>query len=217
MRSGSVARILALSSVLALACAKPHFPGYVIEPYEPETTPGDEAVLPPPTDLTARCREIVAIEVRKAERALVARCADGDSVRVKAAFGREPRGRKRHRGDMRTPEGHYRVAGPPRESRFHLFVPLDYPSEADAEAALAEGLISEAERDAILRARAEQRLPPQGTSLGGHIGLHGEGARWQGDSETGLNWTHGCVGMSDRDIEFLSSRVSTGTPVTILP
>lgn len=217
MRSGRKARILALAGAIVAGCARPHFPGYVIIPYEVETVPGPEIVVEPPTDPSARCRQIVAIEVRKAERSLLARCNDGEQVKVRTAFGREPRGPKRHQGDMRTPEGHYRVAGPARQSRYHLFVPLDYPSVADAERGLSEGLITASERDAIARAAEALRLPPQGTRLGGHIGLHGEGARWQGDSENGLDWTHGCVAMSDRDIEFLAVRVSTGTPVTILP
>lgn len=212
-----VAQVLALAGAVAAGCAKPHFPGYVIEPYEEETQPGSELAVEPPSDPNARCRQIVSIEIRKSERALLARCADGDQVRVRAAMGREPRGQKQKKGDLRTPEGSYRVAGPARHSRFHLFLPLDYPSEADADRALAEGLITRAERDAIAKAREELRMPPQGTRLGGHIGLHGEGERWQGDSENGLNWTHGCVGMADRDIEFLSVRTSTGTPVTILP
>jgi hypothetical protein len=213
-----VAQILAVSSVIASGCARPHFPGYVIEPYEAETTPGEELALPTPdsSDPNRRCSRILAIEVRKAERALIAQCADGEPVRFRAAMGREPRGPKERHGDMRTPEGTYRVAGPPRASRFYLFVPIDYPAEHDADRALEAGTITKAERDEIVAAISSSRLPPQDTRLGGNLGIHGEGPRWQGDSE-GLNWTYGCVGLSDRDIEFLSTRVSTGTPVMIFP
>lgn len=217
-RARRVAQILALSSVIVAGCARPHFPGYVIEPTEGETPPGEQLALPTPdsADPNRRCRSIVAIEVRKAERALVAQCSDGEPIRFRAALGREPRGPKERRGDMKTPEGTYRLAGPPRSSRFHIFLPIDYPTEGDAERALRTGLITGAERDEILAARSADRLPPQDTRLGGHLGIHGEGPRWQGDS-AGLDWTHGCVGLADRDVEFLATRVSTGTPVIIVP
>ena len=213
-----VAQILALSSVVAFGCAKPHFPGYVIEPIEPETPPGEELSLPTPdsSDSNRRCSRVIAIEVRKSERSLVAQCADGEPIKFRAAMGREPRGAKERHGDMKTPEGTYRVAGPPRSSRFHLFLPIDYPGDRDAERALELGLITKGERDEIVAAWSEERLPPQDTRLGGNLGIHGEGSRWQGDTE-GLNWTYGCVGLADRDIEFLSTRVSKGTPVIILP
>jgi len=213
-----VAKILALSSVIALGCARPHFPGYVIEPIEPETPPGEELTLPTPdsSDPNRRCRSILAIEVHKSEHALVAQCADGEPIRFRAALGREPRGPKERRGDMKTPEGSYRVAGPARASRFHIFLPIDYPGESDAERALQLGLISDDERDQIIAAQSASRLPPQDTRLGGNLGIHGEGPRWQGDSG-GLDWTYGCVGLADRDIEFLATRVSTGTIVVILP
>jgi murein L,D-transpeptidase YafK len=213
-----VAQFLALSSALALGCARPHFPGYVIEPIEPETPPGEELALPTPdsSDPNRRCSRILAVEVRKSERSLTAQCADGEPIRFRAALGRDPSGPKERRGDMKTPEGMYRVAGPPRASRFYLFLPIDYPGEHDAERAVELGLISKAERDEIVAARSAERLPPQGTGLGGNLGIHGEGPRWQGDSQ-GLNWTYGCVGLADRDVEFLATRVSTGTPVIILP
>lgn len=217
-RTRRVAQILALSSAIALGCGRPHFPGYVIQPVEPETPPGEELALPVPEspDSSRRCHRILAIEIHKAERSLIAQCADGEPIRLRAAMGRDSNGAKERQGDMKTPEGAYRVAGPPRASRFHLFLPIDYPGEHDAERALRLGIISEQERDEIVAAREAERLPPQGTRLGGNLGLHGEGPRWQGDSH-GLNWTQGCVGLADRDIEFLSTRVSTGTPVLILP
>jgi len=217
-RARRVTQILALSSAIAAACARPHFPGYVIEPIEPETPPGAELALPTPdsADPNRRCRSVVAIEVRKSEHALVAQCSDGEPIRFRAALGREPRGAKERRGDMRTPEGTYRLAGPPRSSRFHIFLPIDYPAEGDAERALQLGLISSAEHDEIVAARSAERLPPQDTRLGGNLGIHGEGPRWQGDSAA-VDWTYGCVALADRDIEFLATRVTPGTPVIIVP
>jgi murein L,D-transpeptidase YafK len=162
------------------------------------------------------CPRIAHIEVRKRERRLVARCYSGPAVVMKVALGREPVGAKTSRGDHRTPEGSYVVSGPARRNRFHRFIPIDYPSRHDAEAALATGAITAAEHSRILARRAHDRPPPQDTALGGGLGLHGEGPRWQGES-LAVDWTFGCIAVRDHEIDFLAQRVKVGTPVWIVP
>jgi hypothetical protein len=172
----------------------------------------------PPAELPAAerpCDRIERLEVRKAERRLRVLCAGGGEREFPVALSREPAGAKRAQADQRVPEGAYRIAGPARSSRFHLFLPIDYPSPADADRALADAVITRAERDAIVRAHAEGRLPPQNTALGGSLGFHGEGDRWRGDLD--LDWTQGCVAVPDDVIELLAERAPTGTPVVILP
>jgi hypothetical protein len=115
-----------------------------------------------------------------------------------------------------VPEGVYHVAGPARPSRFHRFVPIDYPSPADADLALREGRLSRADHARVLAAHARGALPPQDTPLGGLLGFHGEGERWRGDSAD-LDWTYGCLALRDADLDFLAARVRRGTPVRILP
>jgi murein L,D-transpeptidase YafK len=132
------------------------------------------------------------------------------------ALGRRPEGPKRAEGDLRTPEGLYRISGAARASRFHRFLPFDYPSREDAERARAEGRITRAELARIEAALARGAPPPHDTPLGGHLGFHGEGARWRGDSEH-LDWTYGCIAMTDERIEFLATRTLPGTPVRIEP
>ena len=63
---------------------------------------------------------------------------------------------------------------------------------------------------------AAARMPPQDTALGGLLGLHGEGARWRGESK-GLDWTYGCIALADAELDFVIARVKKGTPLTILP
>jgi murein L,D-transpeptidase YafK len=113
------------------------------------------------------------------------------------------------------PEGAYRIAGPPRKSRFHVFIPIDYPSRADADRGLQEGLITKDVHAAIVSAHREGRLPPQDTPLGGVLGIHGEGTRWRGD--LALNWTTGCIAVTDPAIAQLSLLARPGTPVQITP
>lgn len=153
--------------------------------------------------------------VHKGERRLWAQCEGGAVVALAIALGRDPVGHKQRSGDHRTPEGHYRIAGPAVRSRFHRFVPIDYPSPADADAALAERRISRADHARILAAHRRGVPPPSDTPLGGEIGLHGEGARWRGES-SGLDWTYGCIALADADLDFLIARAHTGAPISIL-
>jgi murein L,D-transpeptidase YafK len=162
------------------------------------------------------CPRIAYIVVRKSEHLLLARCDAGTEIVMNVAIGRDPVGTKLGRGDQRTPEGNYRVSGPAMPSRFHLLIPIDFPSRRDADAALARGVITATEHAQILARREDDRPPPQNTALGGHIGLHGEGEAWEGESD-GLDWTYGCIAMRDAEIDFLAQRVRRGTPVWIQP
>ncbi len=152
----------------------------------------------------------------KTERTLRLLCEGGAVVQMRVALGREPEGPKRDAGDWRTPEGSYRISAPSRASRFHRFIPIDYPSLDDARLALDEGRISRDTFERIAAAHAQGVEPPGDTPLGGALGLHGEGERWRGDSED-LDWTYGCVALSDEEIDFIAERSPVGTPVVILP
>lgn len=197
--------VIAIAFALALAgCPKK------VPPPAPIPAPAPA----PPLDEAAACKRVVRIEVRKTARQLTAECTGGGRLVFPIALSRE-RGPKRVKGDRRMPEGEYRIAGPARTSRFHLFLPFDYPAPADAERALAEGLIDRAARDAIVQAHKKGRMPPQDTPLGGALGVHGEGPRWRGDLD--LNWTEGCIAVADHAIEQLARLVRRGTPIRIVP
>lgn len=161
------------------------------------------------------CLRIERIVVRKGERTLIAHCDGGARVSLRIGLGREPLGTKLRAGDQRTPEGTYRIAGRAERSRFHLFIPIDYPSREDALAALEEGRISRKTYERIRAALDRDQLAPQDTDLGGRLGFHGEGERWRGESPF-LDWTYGCISLADADIDFLAARISIGTPVLIL-
>jgi len=142
-------------------------------------------------------------------------CQEGGLRSFAVALSRNPEGAKRARGDERTPEGDYHVAGAARASRFHLFLPIDYPSPGDADRALAAREISQHTHRRILAAHAAGRMPPQDTRLGGLLGFHGEGERWRGDLD--LDWTEGCVALSNDAMSWLAKRAKRGTPVRIRP
>ena len=186
---------------VVLACAKPRGAA-------PPTPAPAPAVEPPP------CTRAERIEVVKSSRSLTVFCEGGATQTFPIALSRE-RGPKRKAGDDRIPEGEYRIAARPWKSRFHLFIALNYPSQADADRALAEGRITRQEHDAIDDAYRKGEMPPQDTPLGGEIGIHGEGDRWRGD--LAINWTAGCIAVSDPVVDHLAQLVRPGTPVRIAP
>lgn len=117
-------------------------------------------------------------------------------------------------GDETTPLGTFHVSWIDRHSRFGTFYGLDYPSAGVARRAYAEGKISEAELDAIVQALRQHRVPPQDTPLGGRLGIHGLG-RGDPKIQQALNWTDGCVALTNRDNQMLSRWVHLGTRVVI--
>ncbi len=130
------------------------------------------------------------------------------------AIGRGGTAETRHRGDRTTPLGSFRITRIYRESDYHLFLGLDYPTMRHARAARDDGTISRAEYRAYVDAYARQGRPPQGTALGGHIGIHGVG-----DGDTGfhrrVNWTNGCIALENEQIEALAELVDVGTRVYV--
>lgn len=162
------------------------------------------------------CRTIERIDVWKARRELRAQCERGAVLTMHVAIGRGDGKAKRFSGDQRTPEGQYAIAGLPRASRFHLFIPIDYPSPPDADRGLETGLVDASIHADIVEAHSQGRFPPQDTPLGGDIGLHGEGAAWQGATQE-RDWTLGCIAVTDAEIEQLAERIDVGVPVEIHP
>jgi len=162
------------------------------------------------------CDRITRIAIRKADRALVADCVNGAVFTTRVALGRSPVGPKNEMGDMKTPEGLYHITGPREPSRFHGFIPVDYPSVGDAERAVAARRLSREDYGRIVEAHRRGDLPPPDTPLGGMIGIHGQGERWR-EYSLELDWTFGCVAITDDALDFLADRVKPGIPVEILP
>jgi len=114
----------------------------------------------------------------------------------KVSLGREPVGPKEKQGDHKTPEGEYFVDEKVPNSRFHLALHLSYPSPADRE-------------------RAE-RLSVR---TGGDVEIHGlgKGFGWLGSLHRMIDWTDGCIAVTNDEIEEIYPRVKVGTPVEIRP
>ena len=113
------------------------------------------------------------------------------------------------RDHWRTPEGVFYVVDKRPRSEFYKALVLNYPTTADAERGLRQGLISQREYQAIVQAQQDRRMPPMGTELGGWIEIHGEG------TGGATNWTQGCVAVRNAVMNTLWGDVKVGTPVLI--
>jgi murein L,D-transpeptidase YafK len=149
------------------------------------------------------------IHILKAQRTLDYE-EDGAVVRsFRIGLGGAPVGDKERQGDSKTPEGELYVGWKLEQSRFHRFLGLSYPMPAHAERGQKAKLIDAKTAEAIRQAVAKKRPPPQNTRLGGDVGIHGGGSS--------VDWTLGCVAVTDEEIEWLFARVRVGDPVLIEP
>lgn len=114
----------------------------------------------------------------------------------KVALSRDSVGPKQRAGDHKTPEGSYVVDAKNAHSRFHLALHLSYPNRSD-------------------RARARKL----GVSPGSDVEIHGppNGYAWLGGSQRLVDWTDGCIAVSNPEIEEIWRMVPVGTAVKTLP
>jgi murein L,D-transpeptidase YafK len=146
------------------------------------------------------------MEVKQGEKTL--------AVLENIAIGRSGAGEKNHRGDDVTPIGDYRIGWINEKSMFRKFFGLTYPNVDNADSALKQGKIDLDTYQAIARAHSSGQIPPQDTELGGQIGIHGLGSANLSIHNT-TNWTHGCIALTNEQIDRLSQWIEKGTLVTV--
>lgn len=114
----------------------------------------------------------------------------------KIALGGNPVGPKERQGDNKTPEGTYIIDSRNRDSGYHLSLHISYPNERD-----------------------KMRAKELGVSPGGDIMIHGikNGLSWVGGFHTAVDWTEGCIAVTDVEIEEIDRLTPNGTIVEIRP
>ncbi|TXS95332.1 L,D-transpeptidase [Parahaliea maris] len=122
--------------------------------------------------------------------------------------------RDKRRGDEKTPLGEFHLTEIRTSERFDWFLGFDYPTLAIAERAWRKGGIGDGAYAAIRTAWRSGEPPPQDTVLGGHLGIHGLG---RGNLEVHLtvNWTNGCIALTNEQVLELVELVYPGTRVTV--
>ncbi len=115
--------------------------------------------------------------------------------RFPCELGRNPALQKQHAGDGATPEGKYRVTKVKKHgSKYYKALLLDYPNKYD--------------RERYTENKAGGAIPA-GAGPGGFIEIHGMGGK-------GMDWTEGCVALTNEDMDAVLQHVDVGTPVTIV-
>jgi murein L,D-transpeptidase YafK len=120
----------------------------------------------------------------------------------------------KQQGDDKTQLGNYRIAWVNNKSRFRTFYGFNYPSVEDADRALAEGRTTRTIANQIKAAHKQHKTPSQYTGLGGMLGIHGLG-RADPDVHERVNWTHGCIALTNQQIDRLGRWLTIGTVVLI--
>lgn len=124
-------------------------------------------------------------------------------------------GDKEVAGDHKTPEGTFyitekSVLSPADQYLGTRWMRLSYPNIEDSKRGLQQGLIDKSTYSSIVSSINNGLTPPQRTALGGGIGIHGGST-----PELGNDWTWGCVGLTNKDVEDFFNYVSVGTKVII--
>ena len=111
-------------------------------------------------------------------------------------FGANPKGHKVKKGDERTPEGIYTLDFKNPNSDFYRSIHISYPNEHDI-----------------------QRAKESGLDPGGLIMIHGQknGLGWLSSVTRQVNWTDGCIALSNSDMDEVWLAVDEGTPIEIKP
>ncbi|MBL4834934.1 MAG: L,D-transpeptidase family protein [Pseudomonas sp.] len=134
--------------------------------------------------------------IHKYERELQV-ISEGEVIRTfRVALGKQPVGHKQEVGDQRTPEGIYTIDWRHHSPDYNLSMHLDYPNLKDQTAAYKRGV-----------------------DPGGMIMIHGtpideEYPEWYFE---GLDWTNGCIALTNPDMRELWELVPDGTLVEIIP
>lgn len=158
----------------------------------------------------------VNIYVDIKSRTLIFRYSDEDLKKYRISTGpNTDLGDKEKEGDNRTPRGNFYICSkdvysPPKGYLGSRWMLLSYPNIEAAERGLDSGLIDEKTYNKVKSANLNKRVPPQNTILGSAIGIHG-GAK----KNLRKDWTAGCVGMYDKDVDEIFEFVKIGTSVFI--
>ncbi len=137
--------------------------------------------------------------IKKSTRMLYLSANDKIYKKYHISLGLIPKGAKEIEGDMKTPEGKYILDWRQESKLYNKSIHISYPSKKDI-------------------ARAKEL----NASAGGMIMIHGTPSNWSlspiGDwLPMLLDWTEGCIALSNDDMEEVWAQTTKGTPVYIIP
>jgi murein L,D-transpeptidase YafK len=140
--------------------------------------------------------EIDHIVVYKSKRQMLV-YSNGELLKTyRISLGRKPIGAKEFEGDKKTPEGTYFINDKNPNSSYHKNLGISYPKKEDVENAK------------LFEKEAGGDIKIHG--IRNKIGFIGKFHRW-------IDWTLGCIAVTDNEIDELHSVVKVGTTIEIKP
>jgi hypothetical protein len=153
------------------------------------------ANLPPskPLDKSVSIDKLVVI---KSERKLYAYSQGALIKSYHISLGRRPEGKKHFKGDYRTPEGIYTIDSKNSHSSCYMNLGISYPNQTDMD-----------------YAKANSHSP------GGSVKIHGlqNGLGIIGRLHRLMDWTAGCIALTNDEMDELYRAVKIGSPIEIKP
>ena len=175
-----------------------------IETLRQEVKDKEDQIIALHEKIEALERKVFALRTEPADKVLIEKkerrltlLSKGEVIKsYKIALGGNPVGPKERQGDNKTPEGAYIIDSRNSNSDYHLSLHISYPNEKD-------------------KIRAKEL----GVSPGGDIMIHGfkNGFSWEGASPPEVDWTQGCIAVTDKEMEEIYKLVPNGTIVEIRP
>lgn len=149
-----------------------------------------------PGTIPESAKQADRIVIEKSKRTMTLMSGSTVLKTYKVALGGQPVGAEQRVGDHKTPEGLYIVDQKKAASQFHRALHISYPN-----------------------ARDEENARKLGVSPGGDIEIHGLGAKygWVGAAHRQMDWTDGCIAVTNEEIDEIWPLVAVGTPVEIKP
>jgi murein L,D-transpeptidase YafK len=119
----------------------------------------------------------------------------------RCVFGANPVADKKCEGDKCTPEGEFHIVAKHPHPEWNKFMLIDYPTP---------------QSKMKFNANKEHGKLPPGATIGGGVGIHGVPWNKPYLIDKGINWTLGCISLSNNDVDEIYKYVDVGTLVTIV-
>lgn len=149
-----------------------------------------------PENTLGKGHKITRLVVYKSKRLLNIFAGDTLLKSYTISLGDDPIGDKSFQGDEKTPEGQYSIFDKNPNSTCYKNLGISYPNDSDRKVSKALG-----------------------KPTGGDIKIHGlpnKQGYW-GKFHRFIDWTNGCIAVTNEEMDELYYGVDIGTPITINP
>lgn len=143
-----------------------------------------------------------SLYVRKKDRMMEIRFGKIAVKSYPVCLGFQPEGDKMQEGDGATPEGHFQIKAKYPHKSWNKFMWIDYPTATSWKR---------------FQERKAQKSIPESARIGGEIGIHGTPKDSEYLIEKNIDWTLGCVSLTNEDIDDFYPFVKVGTKLEIVP